>query len=102
MPYAQNFVHGNNASYSTLCVWVCVSVCVCVRVCSYYQLEEASPTAVNEFLTALVNSAIGELQQSCCFNIEAVGIWLSTSYQKAIHFPCYVIGWEVLDTISTG
>ena len=73
----RNFVHGNNASYSTLhvCVCVYVCVCVCVCVCSYYQLEEASPTAVNQFLTALVNSAIGELQQSCCLDIEKAEIW---------------------------
>ena len=66
-------------------------VCVCVCVCIYYQLEEASPTAVNEFLTALINSVIDELQQSHFLGIEKVGIWLSTSYQKAIHYPHHVI-----------
>ena len=40
---------------------------------SYYQLEEASPTAVNQFLSTLVNSAIGELQQPRCLDIEEVG-----------------------------
>ena len=66
-----NFVRGNNPYFSMLCVCVCVCVCVC----SYYQLEEASPTAVNEFPTALVKSAIGELHQSRCLSIEDVGIW---------------------------
>ena len=50
--------------------------------CSYYQLEEASPTAVNHFLTGLVNSAIGELQQSRCLDVEEVYV----RTMKRLHF----------------
>ena len=76
----KNFVRCDNASFSMLCVYVCVGVCMCgcvhmyVCACSYYQLEEASLMAVNEFLTAQVTSAIGELQQSRYLDIEEVGI----------------------------
>lgn len=37
---------------------------------SYYQLEEASPSAISSFLTGVVGKALAELQMSSCIEIE--------------------------------
>ena len=39
---------------------------------SYYQLEESSPSAINGFLSRVVEKALTELQESYCIEIEEV------------------------------
>ena len=39
---------------------------------SYYQLEGEGSAAINQYLSELVNKALGELQASYCIDIEEV------------------------------